>query len=137
MKRDYRLFIKDIIAAMESTEGFVEGMSFEELMQDTIIKQRVIKLGSNVEPSVFQSSPLGRSIHAQSEVNSCFDLLHFLGAQGGKLIAKTVFGYGGNSIQVSNAVSGHAIIGSQGHLGGDVTDTRARDEMDRLLGLMS
>lgn len=28
MKRDYRLFIKDIIAVMESIEGFVEGMSF-------------------------------------------------------------------------------------------------------------
>jgi hypothetical protein len=112
MKRDYRLFIKDIIAAMESIEGFVEGMRFEELMQDTIIKQRAIKLGSNVGLYVFQSSPLGRSIYTQSEVNSCFDLLHFLGAQGGKPIAKTVFGYGGNSIQVSNAVLGHAVIGS-------------------------
>jgi len=34
MKRDYRLFIRDIIAAMESIEGFVEGMSLEQLTQD-------------------------------------------------------------------------------------------------------
>jgi hypothetical protein len=62
--------------------------------------------------ALFQNSLSGGLTHAQSEVNSCFDLLHFLGAQGGKPIAKTVFGYGGNSIQVSNAVLGHAVIGS-------------------------
>lgn len=43
MKRDYRLFIKDIIAAMESIEGFVEGMSFEELMQDDKTASAVIR----------------------------------------------------------------------------------------------
>ena len=43
MKRDYRLFIKDIIAAMESIEGFVEGMSFEELMQDDKTSSAVIR----------------------------------------------------------------------------------------------
>jgi len=74
--------------------------------------------------ALFQNSLSGGLTHAQSEVNSCFDLLHFLGAQGGKPIAKTVFGYGGNSIQVSNAVLGHAVIGSQGHFGGDMTDMR-------------
>lgn len=43
MKRDYRLFIKDIIAAMESIEGFVEGMSFEEFMQDDKTASAVIR----------------------------------------------------------------------------------------------
>jgi len=43
MKRNYRLFIKDIIAAMESIEGFVEGMSFEELMQDDKTASAVIR----------------------------------------------------------------------------------------------
>jgi len=43
MKRDYQLFIKDIIAAMESIEGFVEGMSFEELMQDDKTASAVIR----------------------------------------------------------------------------------------------
>ena len=43
MKRDYRLFIKDIIAAMESIESFVEGMSFEELMQDDKTASAVIR----------------------------------------------------------------------------------------------
>jgi len=43
MKRDYRLFIKDIIAAMESIEGFVEDMSFEELMQDDKTSSAVIR----------------------------------------------------------------------------------------------
>jgi len=43
MKRDYRLFIKDIIAAMESTEGFVEGMSFEQLTQDDKTSSAVIR----------------------------------------------------------------------------------------------
>ena len=43
MKRDYRLFIKDIIAAMESIEGFVEGMSFEQLTQDDKTASAVIR----------------------------------------------------------------------------------------------
>lgn len=63
-----------------------------------------------MEIALFQNSLSWGLTHAQSEVNSCFDLLHFLGAQGGKPIAKTVFGYGGNCIQVSNAVLGHDII---------------------------
>jgi uncharacterized protein with HEPN domain len=43
MKRDYRLFIKDIISAMESIEGFVEGMSLAELMQDDKTASAVIR----------------------------------------------------------------------------------------------
>ncbi len=43
MNRDYRLFIKDIISAMESIEGFVEGMSLEELIQDDKTSSAVIR----------------------------------------------------------------------------------------------
>ncbi len=43
MKRDYRLFIKDIIAAMESIERFVEGMSLEQLTQDDKTASAVIR----------------------------------------------------------------------------------------------
>lgn len=34
MKRDYTLFLKDIINAMSSIEEFVQGMSFEEFSKD-------------------------------------------------------------------------------------------------------
>lgn len=43
MKRDYRLFVKDIICAMESIERFVEGMSLEELRQDDKTSSAVIR----------------------------------------------------------------------------------------------
>ena len=32
--RDYRLFLKDIINAMEAIESFVEGMNFEDFVED-------------------------------------------------------------------------------------------------------
>jgi len=37
-----------------------------------------------MEIALFRNSRSGGLTHAQSEVNSYFDLLHFLGAQGGK-----------------------------------------------------
>jgi len=40
MKRDYRLFLKDIIQAMEAIEKFVEGMDFENLLE--MIKLQVL-----------------------------------------------------------------------------------------------
>jgi len=43
MNRDYRLFIKDVISAMESIERFVEGMSLEKLMQDDKTSSAVIR----------------------------------------------------------------------------------------------
>ncbi len=43
MKRDHRLFIKDIIDAMESIEKFVEGMSFENLLNDDKTSSAVIR----------------------------------------------------------------------------------------------
>ncbi len=39
MKRDYRLFIKDMLESMEAIERFVEGMEFEEFSRTT--RQRV------------------------------------------------------------------------------------------------
>lgn len=43
MRRDYKLFIKDIISAMESIETFVEGMTLNELMQDDKTSSAVIR----------------------------------------------------------------------------------------------
>ncbi|MFQ6062537.1 MAG: hypothetical protein ACE5J9_05105 [Methanosarcinales archaeon] len=34
MRRDYTLFIKDILAYMEDAESFVKNMSFEEFVDD-------------------------------------------------------------------------------------------------------
>jgi uncharacterized protein with HEPN domain len=43
MKRDYKLFLNDIIRAMESIELFAEGMSSEELAQDDKTASAVIR----------------------------------------------------------------------------------------------
>ena len=43
MKRDYKLFLKDIIHAMESIERFVERMSSDALMADDKTSSAVIR----------------------------------------------------------------------------------------------
>ncbi len=43
MKRNYSLFLKDILSAMEAIEKFVEGMSYEELTQDDKTSSAVIR----------------------------------------------------------------------------------------------
>lgn len=43
MKRDYKLFIKDIISAMDSIERFVEGINLDEFMQDDKTSSAVIR----------------------------------------------------------------------------------------------
>ncbi len=43
MKRDYQLFVKDIIAAMESIEVFVGNMTLEELKADEKTSSAVIR----------------------------------------------------------------------------------------------
>jgi uncharacterized protein with HEPN domain len=42
MRRDYSLFLKDIIQAMEAIEKFVEGMEFEGLINDDKTSSAVI-----------------------------------------------------------------------------------------------
>jgi len=41
--RDYQLYLKDILSAMDSIEAFVEGMSFEELRADDKTASAVIR----------------------------------------------------------------------------------------------
>ena len=41
--RDYRLYLKDIVAAMESIEKFVAGMSFEEFQNDDKTSSAVMR----------------------------------------------------------------------------------------------
>jgi len=43
MKRDYKLFVKDIISAMDSIEKFVEGISLEEFTQNDKTSSAVIR----------------------------------------------------------------------------------------------
>jgi len=41
--RDYKIYLKDIVNAMESIEGFVEGMDFEEFKEDDKTSSAVIR----------------------------------------------------------------------------------------------
>jgi len=41
--RDYHLYLKDILSAMDSIEAFVEGMSFEEFRADDKTASAVIR----------------------------------------------------------------------------------------------
>lgn len=41
--RDYRLYLKDILAAMESIEGFVAGMDFEAFQADDKTASAVLR----------------------------------------------------------------------------------------------
>ena len=43
MKRDHKLFIRDIINAMDSIEKFVGGMNLEEMMQNDMVSSAVIR----------------------------------------------------------------------------------------------
>lgn len=43
MKRHYSLFLRDIIEAMEAIEKFIEGMSFENFIQDDKTSSAVIR----------------------------------------------------------------------------------------------
>ncbi len=43
MKRDYRLFIKDMLESMEAIERFVEGMEFEDFVKDDKTTSAVIR----------------------------------------------------------------------------------------------
>ena len=43
MKRDYKLFIKDIISAMKSIEEFIEGLSLDEVREDDKTSSAVIR----------------------------------------------------------------------------------------------
>lgn len=43
MKRDYRLYLTDILNAIESIEKFTEGMSFEEFKKDDKTSSAVIR----------------------------------------------------------------------------------------------
>jgi uncharacterized protein with HEPN domain len=43
MKRNYKLFIKDIISAMKSIEEFVEGLSLDEVKEDDKTSSAVIR----------------------------------------------------------------------------------------------
>ena len=43
MKRDYRLFLQDMLEACASIQKFVEGMDFDEFMQDDKTQSAVIR----------------------------------------------------------------------------------------------
>ena len=43
MKRDYTLFLQDIISAIESIEKFVQGMSLDDLVKDDKTSSAVVR----------------------------------------------------------------------------------------------
>ncbi|MEM1514246.1 MAG: DUF86 domain-containing protein [Candidatus Thermoplasmatota archaeon] len=43
MKRDYKLFVKDILQAIDKIENFIGTMSFDEFMKDEKTKSAVIR----------------------------------------------------------------------------------------------
>lgn len=43
MNRDYKLFLKDIIASMDAIEKFVEGMELDDLIKDDKTSSAVIR----------------------------------------------------------------------------------------------
>ena len=43
MKRDYTLFLQDIISAIESIEKFVQGMNFDDLVKDDKTSSAVVR----------------------------------------------------------------------------------------------
>jgi uncharacterized protein with HEPN domain len=43
MKRDYKLYLKDILEAMESVEKFVQGMDFERFKKDDKTVSAVVR----------------------------------------------------------------------------------------------
>ena len=43
MKRDYKLFLKDVISAIDSIEKFVEGMNFDDLVNDDKTSSAVVR----------------------------------------------------------------------------------------------
>lgn len=43
MKRDQKLFLNDIVSAMESIESFVEGMTLEEVEKDDKTSSAVVR----------------------------------------------------------------------------------------------
>lgn len=43
MKRDYKLYLQDILSALESIENFLEGISFEQFKKDDKTTSAVIR----------------------------------------------------------------------------------------------
>lgn len=43
MKRDYRLFLKDILEAMKAIESFVEGMDYGEFVENDLVRSAVVR----------------------------------------------------------------------------------------------
>ena len=43
MKRDYKLFVKDILDAIEKIESFIKGMSFQEFVDDDKTASAVVR----------------------------------------------------------------------------------------------
>jgi uncharacterized protein with HEPN domain len=43
MKRDYRLFLKDILEAMEAIESFVGDMDYEDFIENDLVRSAVVR----------------------------------------------------------------------------------------------
>jgi len=43
MKRDYRLFLRDILEAMEAIESFVGDMDYEDFVENDLVRSAVVR----------------------------------------------------------------------------------------------
>ena len=53
MKRDYKIYLKDVIDAMESIEEFVRGLDLEEFREDDKTVSAVINFLHSVKILIF------------------------------------------------------------------------------------
>lgn len=65
MKRDYRLYLKDILEAMGSIEKFVEDMSFEEFRGDDKTVSAVLRKFEIIGEATKKISPEIRKEHPE------------------------------------------------------------------------
>ena len=66
MKRDYKLFLRDVILAMDSIEDFVAGMNFRELKDDDKTSSAVIRKFEIIEKPPTPSKISERKISRNS-----------------------------------------------------------------------
>lgn len=65
MKRDFRLFVKDIISAMDSIEKFVSDMTIDEIEQDDKTSSAVIRKFEIIGEATKQIPDALRSRHPE------------------------------------------------------------------------
>jgi len=94
MKRDYELYLKDILGCIESIERFVEGMNFNEFVEDDKTRSAVIQKFEIIGEATKQIPDEMRQKHPQipwKEMAGMRDrLIHFYFGVDYKLVWRTI-----------------------------------------------